>query len=227
MYPLRGFTTLATKPAAFPRYLTAILGGVGVGACGVVGVILLTHEPEIRTNVESVLPWLVEVVRQRLGFPDEDQNRRAYVVRLERELFSDTVTVRAQGASVDLDPTTSVADACLALDGAHPLDLRADDLPVHVEEEVEEESQLSGLEAVITAHLGASLWSPPDELRAPTAEELAKGKREALKSLDARKLELKAQVASGQRDVDDANAELKAIDDRRRQLRGGFFSNLF
>lgn len=227
MYPLRRLLSTQGAAKGFPGYLTALLGGVGVGACGVVGVILLTHEPEIRSNVESVLPWLVEAVRQRFGFADEDKKKRAYVEQLERELLSDTVTVRAQGASVDLDPATSVADACRALDGAHPFDLRADDLPVHVEEDEEEASQAWGLEAVVTAHLGGSLWSPPDELRAPTAEELAQGKREALKSLDARKLELKAQVASGQRDVDDANAELKAIDDRRRQLRGGFFSNLF
>ena len=71
--------------AGFPRYLIALAGAAGGAGLCVVGVLVLTHERGIREYAEEKMPWLVQLVRERVGFADEDQAERAYRERLKKE----------------------------------------------------------------------------------------------------------------------------------------------
>lgn len=194
------------------------------------GVLVLTHERGVREYAEERIPSLVEFVRERVGFADEDKAEREYRQRLHKELFETTVCVRAAGTSMEMDPSTKVSEALDKLFVSHPLDLAVDDLSSG-EEEVEQEHELildvTSLEKLANAHLGASLWSVPATRETSPDDD----RQQAIDALEKRKLELREQLNSGRLNVDDVDAELKAIEERLRELQPlttrRFFSRLF
>lgn len=223
----RSLSVEAAKLSGFPRYLVALFGSACAAGLGVVGVLVLTHEPRIRDAVELMAPTVVSLVRDKIGFADENVSERQYWAKLQQELFSDAVCVSAGGETAEFGPRTGVSEACRRLSVSHHLDLTADDLPPIVDDAAtaDESRSVTKLEKLATSHGAPSLWAVPHDLaQRPLSAQTPQGRKQALDALEERKRVLQHELTSGRRDVDDVNAELRAIDQRRRELRGSLFS---
>lgn len=222
----RSLSVEAAKSSGFPRYLIALFGSACAAGVGVVGVLVLTHEPKIREAVELVAPAVVSLVRDKIGFADENISERQYRAKLQQELFSDAVCIRAGAENAELRPRTGVSEACRRLSVSHHLDLTADDLPPVVDDAtVEDPRSVTNLEKLATSHGAPSLWAVPHDLaQRPLSAQTPQERKQALEALEERKRILQHELTSGRRDIDDVNAELRAIDQRRRELRGSLFS---
>ena len=211
-------------PVSLPWYLYGVFGGLSLGAGGGAFYWWLSCEPGFREFVEGYCPWLVEIIRVRIGFSDEDLEERRYRLKLQREIFSEPATVRGpSGAATTIDPRKTMTEACEALQQKHHLALRVDDLPLLEEDDVVFEESTTALEKDL-GNLGApSFW-------AATVPSQLPDKAALLRDLDQRTEALATELNSGIRQVDDVTQELIAIDKKRQELqgrRGSFFSRFF
>ena len=87
--------------------------------------LLMHHELGFRRFCESVSPSLVDLVRQRYPFADEDPERRAYVKQLEAELATPR-TVAFNGRRVEVAGGASASECREALGIACDLDIDID-----------------------------------------------------------------------------------------------------
>ena len=230
-------TEAASEAIKWPWYLKALGLGAGVGGAGTTVVLVLQHEYGIRAKVDAVAPALVDLVRSRFPFKDEDPDRRRYALTLERARREGPPhAVLAGGKRVLLDGATPASAARTALgEGVGDLDLAFEDEPdvddgrggggggdapsdAHDGDDAPSTRPFA-LERFV-ARRGASVWAANYNV-APTAAEVEVGKRDAILALEDRKRDIGADLASGRRQVDDVQAEVQAIDDRIRDLQTG------
>ena len=214
------------EPIAWPWYLKVLGAGAAVGGATTTVVLLLTHERGIRASADAVAPALVDVVRSQFPFKDEDPERRAYVKRLAAELAAAPRRARAGGRDAVVDPTATGAEARAALGGGRDdLDLAFDDVDAAADDASVDAAAADDAAAPLAleravARRGASVWAS-QIVPAPSAADVDAGNRALVEQLEAKKVEIGAELASGRRQVDDVQAEVEAIDARLRELRGG------
>mmetsp|Transcript_17687 Transcript_17687/g.23064 ORF Transcript_17687/g.23064 Transcript_17687/m.23064 type:complete len:268 (+) Transcript_17687:56-859(+) len=216
-------TTSSTTTTSFPYYLYGLFGAIGLGALGGTIVLVISCEPGLRESLEIVFPPAVQLIRERIGFADEDTVIRKERTLIEKQIYNDKVTVRSNDSSVLLDPYTSLSDACQLLNQVHHLALTVDDLTsdlVARENQVEEETNLpvvTPLESLITLNGAPSLWAEPPHIAA-SRQLNSRDTERALEQLQLQKRTLEDDLATGRRSIDDVRLELRAVENRRREL---------
>ena len=210
---------LSTAPAAekapekgWPWYLKAIGAYAACAGTGAYIALLMHHELGFRRFCEGVSPALVDLVRQRYPFADEDPERRSYVKKLEVELATPR-TISFEGRRVEVAAGASASECREALGIACDLDIDVEDVEGVDEVMVAEEAvrRPSPLEIAV-ARCGA-VWAPlPPSIptEGPTAQ---------IEELVARKRKIGDDLASGLLRVDAAQPEVDAIETRLRELR--------
>ena len=196
----------------WPWYLKAIGASAACAGTGAYVALLMHHELGFRRFCESISPSLVDLVRQRYPFADEDPERRAYLKKLTEELATPR-TVSFNGRRVEVDGEASASECREALGIACDLDIDIEDVDgvdeVMIAEEARRPSQLE----IAVARCGASVWAPlPPSIptEGPTAQ---------IEELEARKRKIGDDLASGTLRVDAAQPEIDAIETRLRELR--------
>ena len=203
----------ARPEKGWPWYLKALGASAACAGTGAYIALLMHHELGFRRFCESISPSLVDLVRQRYPFADEDPERRAYVKQLEAELAIPR-TVSFNGRRVEVDGEASASECREALGIACDLDIDVEDVEgvdevMVAEEAVRRPSQLE----IAVARCGASVWAPlPPQIptEGPTAQ---------IEELEARKRKIGDDLASGVLRVDAAQPEVDAIESRLRELR--------
>ena len=190
-----------------PTYLYVIGGALGVSGLGGAFYWVVACEPGIRYRVEELCPPVIEVLRERVGFKDEDLEQRKAARQLKTDLFSNPATVRSGAQSIDLDPHMTVGDACKVLNNVHHLTVTVDDLPTVETTDDEPTVPVTDLEKALAGV--PSLWAQPEVI--DTAAQL--------KDLDDRRTVLQSDFTSGRRQYDDVAPEIKAIDQRQKDLK--------
>ena len=221
--PPRPLRRLSTAPPAatpekapekgWPWYLKAIGASAAAAGTGAYVALLMHHELGFRRFCESISPSLVDLVRQRYPFADEDPERRAYVKQLEAELATPR-TVSFNGNRVEVAGGASASECREALGIACDLDIDIEDVEgvdevMVAEDEARQPSQLE----IAVARCGASVWAPlPPQIptEGPTAQ---------IEELEARKRKIGDDLAAGVLRVDAAQPEIDAIETRLRELR--------
>ena len=202
---------LRSSEKGWPWYLKASAPAACAGT-GAYVALLMHHELGFRRFCESISPSLVDLVRQRYPFADEDPERRAYLKKLTEELATPR-TVSFNGRRVEVDGEASASECREALGIACDLDIDIEDVE-GVDEPIalEEARQPSQLEIAV-ARCGASVWAPlPPQIptEGPTAQ---------IEELEARKRKIGDDLAAGVLRVDAAQPEIDAIETRLRELR--------
>ena len=203
----------ARPEKGWPWYLKAIGATAACAGTGAYVALLMHHELGFRRFCESISPSLVDLVRQRYPFADEDPERRAYLKKLEAELATPR-TVAFEGRRVEVAGGASASECREALGIACDLDIDIEDVEgvdevMVAEEELRRPSQLE----IAVARCGASVWAPlPPQIptEGPTAQ---------IEELEARKRKIGDDLASGALRVDAAQQEIDAIESRLRELR--------
>ena len=206
-------TAPATPEKGWPWYLKAIGASAACAGTGAYVALLMHHELGFRRFCESVSPSLVDLVRKRYPFADEDPERRAYVKKLTEELATPRM-ISFEGRRVAVAAGASASECREALGIACDLDIDIEDVDgveevMVAEDEVRRPSQLE----VAVARCGASVWAPlPPQIptEGPTAQ---------IEELEARKRKIGDDLASGVLRVDAAQPEIDAIETRLRELR--------
>ena len=111
----------------WPWYLKAIGASAACAGTGACVALLMHHELGFRRFCESVSPSLVDLVRQRYPFADEDPERRAYVKKLTEELATPR-TVSFNGNRVEVAGGASASECREALGIACDLDIDVEDV---------------------------------------------------------------------------------------------------
>ena len=203
----------APPAKGWPWYLKAIGASAACAGTGAYVALLMHHELGFRRFCESISPSLVDLVRQRYPFADEDSERRAYVKKLEAELATPRM-ISFEGRRVEVGGEASASECREALGIACDLDIDIEDVEgvdevMVAEEELRRPSQLE----IAVARCGASVWAPlPPQIptEGPTAQ---------IEELEARKRKIGDDLASGVLRVDAAQPEVDAIETRLRELR--------
>ena len=221
--PPRPLRRLSTAPPAaapektpekgWPWYLKAIGASAACAGTGAYVALLMHHELGFRRLCEGVSPSLVDLVRQRYPFADEDSERRAYVQKLTEELATPRM-ISFEGRRVEVGGEASASECREALGIACDLDIDIEDVEgvdevMVAEDEARRPSQLE----IAVARCGASVWAPlPPSIptEGPTAQ---------IEELEARKRKIGDDLASGILRVDAAQPEIDAIETRLRELR--------
>ena len=206
-------TAPATPEKGWPWYLKAIGASAACAGTGAYIALLMHHELGFRRFCESLSPSLVDLVRERYPFADEDPERRAYVQKLTEELATPR-TISFEGRRVEVGGEASASECREALGIACDLDIDIEDVegveaPIVAEDEARRPSQLE----VAVARCGASVWAPlPPQIptEGPTAQ---------IEELEARKRKIGDDLAAGVLRVDAAQPEIDAIESRLRELR--------
>ena len=170
------------------------------------------HEVGFRRFCEGVSPALVDLVRQRYPFADEDPERRAYVQKLTEELATPR-TVVFEGRRVEVAAGASASECREALGIACDLDIDIEDVEGVDEIVAQEETRRPSQLEIAVARCGASVWAPlPPQIptEGPTAQ---------IEELEARKRKIGDDLASGVLRVDAAQPEIDAIESRLKELR--------
>ena len=170
------------------------------------------HELGFRRFCEGVSPALVDLVRQRYPFADEDPEQRAYVQKLTEELATPR-TVSFEGRRVEVASEASASECREALGIACDLDIDVEDVEGLDEPIALEEARRPSQLEIAVARCGASVWAPlPPSIptEGPTAQ---------LEELEMRKRKIGDDLASGVLRVDAAQPEVDAIETRLRELR--------
>ena len=111
----------------WPWYLKAIGASAACAGTGAYVALLMHHELGFRRFCEGVSPSLVDLVRQRYPFADEDPERRAYVQKLTEELATPR-TVSFNGRRVEVAAGASASECREALGIACDLDIDIEDV---------------------------------------------------------------------------------------------------
>ena len=197
----------------WPWYLKAIGASAACAGTGAYVALLMHHELGFRRFCESISPSLVDLVRQRYPFADEDPERRAYLKKLTEELATPR-TVSFNGRRVEVAAGASASECREALGIACDLDIDIEDVegaddPIDVAEEARRPTPLE----IAVARCGASVWAPlPPQI--PT-----EGPSTQIEELEARKRKIGDDLAAGVLRVDAAQPEVDAIEARLRELR--------
>jgi len=95
------------------------------------GLKLLQINLEVRENVESVLPFLVDWVRETYGFEDEDKDRRRHVARMsalysepQRFTVHDPTLPQQEGTPGVISGKSSLSDVAVLCPGVSESTLR-------------------------------------------------------------------------------------------------------
>jgi len=170
------------------------------------------HEIGFRRFCESISPALVDLVRERYPFADEDPEQRAYVQKLTEELATPR-TISFDGRRVEVAAGASASECREALGIACDLDIDIEDVEGVDEIVAEDEARRPSQLEIAVARCGASVWAPlPPQIptEGPTAQ---------IEELEARKRKIGDDLASGTLRVDAAQPEIDAIESRLRELR--------
>lgn len=215
------------EAAGWPWYLKLAGYGGAVGGTGLVGVLLLQNEINLRHSADAIAPQVVDLVRGQWPFPDEDPERRAYVKAIENELASGSRVVfsASTGRRAVLPPTTLMSDARAAVGCGHDLavdfeDVRDDDVGGALgaaEEEAAPAPAMLPLER-LAARRGPSVWAPPP--RDPSEHDADAERKARIGGLKERRARIGEELAGGMRSVDDVTAEVAAIEKSLRELEG-------
>ena len=201
-----------TPEKGWPWYLKAIGASAACAGTGAYIALLMHHEVGFRRFCESLSPALVDLVRQRYPFADEDPERRAYVQKLTEELATPRM-ISFDGRRVEVAAGASASDCREALGIACDLDVDIEDVEGVDEIVAEEEARRPSQLEIAVARCGASVWAPlPPQVptEGPTAQ---------IEELEARKRKIGDDLASGVLRVDAAQPEVDAIETRLRELR--------
>ena len=220
--PPRPLRRLSTAPPAaapekapekgWPWYLKAVGASAACAGTGAYIALLMHHELGFRRFCEGVSPALVDLVRQRYPFADEDPERRAYVQKLTEELATPR-TISFDGRRVEVAAGASASECREALGIACDLDIDVEDVDGVDEIVAQDEARRPSQLEVAVARCGASVWAPlPPQIptEGPTAQ---------IEELEARKRKIGDDLASGTLRVDAAQPEVDAIEARLRELR--------
>ena len=121
------YTVEKAPEKGWPWYLKAIGASAACAGTGAYIALLMHHELGFRRFCESISPALVDLVRQRYPFADEDPERRAYLKKLEAELATPR-TVAFEGRRVEVDGEASASECRDALGIACDLDIDIEDV---------------------------------------------------------------------------------------------------
>ena len=213
--PRRLSSTAAPEKApekGWPWYLKAIGASAACAGTGAYIALLMHHELGFRRFCESLSPALVDLVRQRYPFADEDPERRAYLKKLTEELATPR-TVAFDGRRVEVAAGASASECREALGIACDLDIDVEDVEGVDEIVAEEEARRPSQLEIAVARCGASVWAPlPPQI--PT-----EGSTAQIEELEARKRKIGDDLSAGVLRVDAAQPEIDAIESRLRELR--------
>ena len=210
--PRRLSTAPATPEKGWPWYLKAIGASAACAGTGAYVALLMHHEIGFRRFCESISPALVDLVRERYPFADEDPEQRAYVQKLTEELATPR-TISFDGRRVEVAAGASASECREALGIAYDLDIDIEDVEGVDEIVAEDEARRPSQLEIAVARCGASVWAPlPPQIptEGPTAQ---------IEELEARKRKIGDDLASGVLRVDAAQPEIDAIESRLRELR--------
>ena len=150
----------ATTPEkGWPWYLKAIGASAACAGTGAYVALLMHHEIGFRRFCEGISPSLVDLVRERYPFADEDPERRAYVQKLTEELATPR-TISFDGRRVEVAAGASASECREALGIACDLDIDIEDVDGVDEIVAEEEARRPSQLEIAVARCGASVWAP-------------------------------------------------------------------
>jgi hypothetical protein len=158
--PRRLSTAPATPEKGWPWYLKAMGASAACAGTGAYVALLMHHELGFRRFCEGVAPSLVDLVRQRYPFADEDSERRAYVQKLTEELATPR-TVSFEGRRVEVAGGASASECREALGIACDLDIDIEDVEGVDEVMVAEEVRRLKLRSSKHGSARSATTSPP------------------------------------------------------------------
>jgi len=225
--PARGSPRrLSDRPSAVPQmpdapakgwpwYLKALGASLAAAGTGAYIILLMHHEKGFRQFCDDSVPALVDLVRERYPFDNEDPIYRAYLKTLAVDLVTPR-TVAFNGQRVAVDGGASASACREALGIACDLDIGVDDADGGPEVFVEEEAvtRPSPLEIAV-GRGGASVWAPVPQLLVASQN----GNASLIDDLEAQKRKIGDELASGKLRVDAAQPEIAALENRLAELR--------